>query len=168
LRGGKRVEAMTVTEDTRTEHGSGNVFADLDRPQAETHLLKAELVARIDQIIRARRLTQAAAELLGNFQPDVSRLLRGNFRDYSLERLLRLATSLGRTVEITIRKLGTRRQDGSGSRRFDREGLPFTEVAAGSAMGNKVGASRASYPPSEVCVSRSGISSQNKQTALAN
>lgn len=85
---------MNGTDDTRIEQGSGNVFADLDRPDAETHLLKAELVARIDQIIRERRLTQArTADLLGISQPDVSRLLRGNFRDYSVERLLRLLTT---------------------------------------------------------------------------
>ena len=84
---------MNGTNDTRIEQGSGNVFADLGRPDAETHLLKAELVARIDQIIRERRLTQArTAELLGISQPDVSRLLRGNFRDYSVERLLRLSS----------------------------------------------------------------------------
>ncbi len=102
---------MSAQDDTRIEPGSGNVFADLGRPDAETHLLKADLVARIDQIIRERRLTQAhAADLLGISQPDVSRLLRGNFRDYSVERLLRLLTNLGRDVEITIRKSRTRRQ----------------------------------------------------------
>jgi predicted XRE-type DNA-binding protein len=96
--------------DTRVERGSGNVFADLGRPDAETHLLKAELVARIEQIVRAQRLTQArAAELLGISQPDVSRLLRGNFRDYSVERLLRLLTGLGRDVDIVIRKPRARR-----------------------------------------------------------
>jgi predicted XRE-type DNA-binding protein len=101
---------MSDQDDARIERGSGNVFADLGRPEAETHLLKAELVARIDQIIRERRLTQArAAELLGISQPDVSRLLRGTFRDYSIERLLRLLTSLGRDVQITIRKPRTRR-----------------------------------------------------------
>ena len=101
---------MSKKDDARIEPGSGNVFADLGRPDAETHLLKAELVARIDQIIRERRLTQArAAELLGISQPDVSRLLRGNFRDYSVERLLRLMTILGRDVEIVIRKPRARR-----------------------------------------------------------
>lgn len=101
---------MSKKDDVRIERGSGNVFADLGRPDAETHLLKAELVTRIDQIIRERRLTQArAAELLGISQPDVSRLLRGNFRDYSVERLLRLMTILGRDVEIVIRKSRSRR-----------------------------------------------------------
>lgn len=93
------------TEKVKVERGSGNVFADLGRPDADTHLLKAELVTRIDEIVRERRLTQAqAADLLGLSQPDVSRLLRGNFRDYSVERLLRLLIALGRDVDIVIRK----------------------------------------------------------------
>jgi predicted XRE-type DNA-binding protein len=92
------------------KHGSGNVFADLGVPDADTHLLKAELVSRIDQILRQRRLTQSqAAGLLGISQPDVSRLLRGQFRDYSVERLLRLLQALGRDVEIVIRNPRARR-----------------------------------------------------------
>ena len=88
----------------KIERGSGNVFADLDRPDAEAHLLKAKLVTRIDAIIRQRGLTQvAAAKLLGLSQPDVSRLLRGHFREFSVERLLRLLMALGRDVEIVIR-----------------------------------------------------------------
>ena len=102
---------MSGKGDIRIERSSGNVFADLGRPDADVHFLKAELVSRIDQIIRERRLTQAqAAEQLGISQPDVSRLLRGNFRDYSVERLFRLLTGLGRDVEIVIRKPRARRQ----------------------------------------------------------
>jgi predicted XRE-type DNA-binding protein len=101
---------MTPEKGAPIERGSGNVFADLGRPDAEVHLLKAELVTRIDEIIRERHLTQAkAAELLGLSQPDVSRLLRGSFRDYSVERLLRLLTALGRDIEIVIRKPRARR-----------------------------------------------------------
>jgi len=100
-----------MDDDIGIERGSSNVFADLGRPDADAHLLKAELVSRIDQIIRERRLTQArVAEMLGISQPDVSRLLRGNFRDYSVERLLRLLTGLGRDVEIVIRKPRARRR----------------------------------------------------------
>ena len=94
-----------------TEESSGNVFADLGIPDAETHLLKAELVARIDGIIRSRGLTQTeAAKLLGLSQPDISRLLRGNFREYSVERLLRLLTHLGRDIEIVIREAKSQRR----------------------------------------------------------
>ncbi|MCY3625865.1 MAG: helix-turn-helix transcriptional regulator [Candidatus Dadabacteria bacterium] len=97
--------------EEKVERGSGNVFADLGHPEAEVHLLKAELVTRIDEIIRRRKLKQVdAAKLLGLSQPDVSRLLRGNFRDYSVERLLRLLTVLGRDVEIVIREPRSKRQ----------------------------------------------------------
>lgn len=99
------------TEEVKIERGSGNVFADLGRPDADAHQLKADLVTRIDEIIRRRRLTQTqAAELLGLSQPDVSRLLRGNFREYSVERLLRLLMALGRDIDIVIRKPKSRRQ----------------------------------------------------------
>lgn len=93
-----------IPSDSNIEPGSGNVFADLGRPQAEAHLLKAELVSRIDALIRRRGITQTeAGQLLGLSQPDVSRLLRGDFREYSLERLFRLLTALGRDIEIVIR-----------------------------------------------------------------
>lgn len=99
------------TEEMKIERGSGNVFADLGYPEPEVHLLKAELVTRIDRIIRRRKLKQVeAAKLLGLSQPDVSRLLRGDFRDYSVERLLRLLTALGRDVEIIIREPRSQRQ----------------------------------------------------------
>ena len=93
------------TSDSTVERGSGNVFADLDLPDADAHLLKAELVSRIDSIVRQRGITQAeAARILGLSQPDVSRLLRGDFRQYSIERLFRLLTALGRDIDILIRQ----------------------------------------------------------------
>ncbi len=94
-----------TTSDATVERGGGNIFADLGLPEADTHLLKAELVGRIDAILRQRDITQTeAARLLGLSQPDVSRLLRGDFREYSLERLLRLLTALGRDIDIVIRQ----------------------------------------------------------------
>ena len=87
--------------------GTKNVFADLGFPDAETHLLKAELVTRIQGVISGQKLTQtAAAKRMGLSQPDVSRLLKGQFRDVSVERLMRLLTRLGCDVDITIRNHG--------------------------------------------------------------
>lgn len=97
-------------DDVAVKRSSGNVFVDIGQPDAVGHMLKAELVVQIDLIVRDRRLTQKqAAELLGLSQPDVSRLLRGNFRQYSVDRLLRLLTLLGRDIDITIRKAAARR-----------------------------------------------------------
>jgi predicted XRE-type DNA-binding protein len=104
-------DRATRGDETRIERGSGNVFSDLGLADADGQLLKAELVSRIDEILRRRRLTQTqAAELLGLSQPHVSRLLRGSFREVSVERLLRLLMALGRDVEIVIRKPKSRRR----------------------------------------------------------
>ena len=97
-------DAMEPTEAS-VERGSGNVFADLGLPDADARLVKAGLVSRIDDIVRRRGITQTeASRLLGLSQPDVSWLLRGDFREYSLERLCRLLTALGRDVDIVIRQ----------------------------------------------------------------
>jgi predicted XRE-type DNA-binding protein len=79
------------------EIGSGNVFRDLGVPNAEEHLVKAQLVFKIDTIIKGRRLKQVeAADLLGIGQPDISKMLRGEFRQFSVERLLRFLVALNR------------------------------------------------------------------------
>ena len=61
---------------SKVEEGSGNVFADAGLPDAEVHLVKAQLVSRLYDIIRRRKLTQAqAAKVLGIKQPHVSQAL---------------------------------------------------------------------------------------------
>jgi predicted XRE-type DNA-binding protein len=86
------------------EIGSRNVFKELGIPNAEEHLAKAQLVFKIDSIMKSRRLKQAeTAELLGIKQPDVSKMLRGEFRQFSVERLLRFLVALDHDVEIVIK-----------------------------------------------------------------
>ena len=97
------------TRDDKIRRGSANVFADLGYSDPDTHLLKAQLVTRIDEIISHRKLTQVqAAEIMEISQPDVSRLLKGQFRDVSVERIMRLLTRLGCKVDIVIKRPGTR------------------------------------------------------------
>ena len=84
--------------------GKGNVFADIGVPNAEEHFVKAQLVFRIDSIMKERHMKQVdAAGLLGIRQPDVSKMLRGEFRQFSVERLLRFLVALGQDVEIVVR-----------------------------------------------------------------
>lgn len=83
---------------------SGNVFADMGLPQPDEELTKAQLATHIRQIIKRRRLTQAAAAtLMGIDQPKVSALLNGRLANFSSERLMRLLTTLGQDVDITIK-----------------------------------------------------------------
>jgi predicted XRE-type DNA-binding protein len=44
-----------------------------------------------------------AAKLFGVKQPVVSKMLRGNFRQFSVERLLRFLVALGQDVEIVVK-----------------------------------------------------------------
>jgi predicted XRE-type DNA-binding protein len=86
------------------EMGSGNVFADLGYAEADTHLFKAHLVSRITDVIAARKLAQVAAtKVMSVSQPDVSRMLKGHFRDVSVERIMGMLTRLGYDIEIKVR-----------------------------------------------------------------
>ena len=80
------------------------MFKDLGIPNAEEHLLKAQLVFKIDSIVKSRRLKQVeTAELLDVKQSDVSKMLRGEFRQFSVERLLRFLVALDHDVEIVVK-----------------------------------------------------------------
>ena len=79
-----------------------NVFAEVGLP-AE-YLAKAEILVGIDDAIKRKEMTQAAAAaVLGIDQPRVSALLRGRLDLFSLERLLSFVQKLGNSVEISIR-----------------------------------------------------------------
>lgn len=98
---------MTEQDDMFIKEGTGNVFADLGHADPDTHLLKAQLVSRLADAIKERHLTQsAAAKAAGVSQPDVSRILKGHFRDVSVERLMRMLTRLGCEVDIVVRPQG--------------------------------------------------------------
>lgn len=100
----RKSSKATTNAPAQVERGSGNVFADLDIPNPDIAVAKAELVQRIRQLITVRKLTQSkAATLLGLDQPKVSALLRGRVEGYSIDRLFRFLNALGQRVEITVR-----------------------------------------------------------------
>ena len=82
---------------------SGNVFADLGFSSEEAAILqmRADLMAKLRKVIKARKLTQTrAAKLLGVSQSRVSDLARGKWEKFSLEMLITLATRAGIRVRI--------------------------------------------------------------------
>lgn len=102
---------MAPEQKIEVTRGSANVFADIGMPDAEEHLLKVQLVTQVTDIIKKRQLTQkGAGAVMGLKQPDVSKLLRGQFRGYSIGRLLEFLVALGHDVEIVVkRKARTKR-----------------------------------------------------------
>jgi predicted XRE-type DNA-binding protein len=104
------------------EKSSGNVFADLGLENADELLLKAEIVSEIARLMKIKKLTQAkAASLTGTAQPDLSNLLRGRFRGFSVERLMLMLTAFGRDVEVVVRPAARSKKHG---------GIRFKRVAA--------------------------------------
>jgi predicted XRE-type DNA-binding protein len=58
-------------------------------------------VAQLYRHSTERKLTQArTGALLGISQPEVSRLFRGHFREYSIERLISFLTAFNLDIEI--------------------------------------------------------------------
>ncbi len=87
------------------EKGSTNVYADLGIAGAEEMLVKAQLAAKIAEIIKRRKMTQVqAAQLLGIPQPKLSNMLRGRFRGISEVKMLECLTRLGSDVQIVVKK----------------------------------------------------------------
>lgn len=92
-----------TAREPAVQFSGGNVFADLKIPNPDQYLAKAELAAKILQIVQQRRLTQAATgKLLGIAQPKVSALLNGRLDGFSTERMFRFLNALGCDVRITV------------------------------------------------------------------
>jgi predicted XRE-type DNA-binding protein len=83
------------------EVSSGNVFADAGLLNPEEVLARAELLRRLNNAIRARRLTPArAAAVLGTRRSTVENVLNGKLSSFSLVQLTAFLTALGEEVEI--------------------------------------------------------------------
>lgn len=90
---------------TKVTRSSGNVFADIGLPDADGYALKADVVIKLAKTIEARGLTQGeTAKITGIAQPDLSKLLRGKFEGFSMDRLLQALMALGSDIEIRVKK----------------------------------------------------------------
>jgi putative addiction module component (TIGR02574 family) len=83
------------------ETGSGNVFKDLGLADPDERQLRVQLAARLNDLLQAEGLTQAAAaKLLGMAQPHVSELKNYKLSRFSSERLLHCITLLNRDMDM--------------------------------------------------------------------
>ncbi len=106
---------------TKVHQSTGNVFADLSLPDANAHMLKAQIVAELYRLTQARKLTQArAGKVMGISQPEVSRLFKGHFREYSIDRLITFLTAFNQDVVISVEPRASSSLKGSGNVSFRR------------------------------------------------
>ena len=86
----------------------GNVFDALGFSASEASALKikAEILSAILEHVRAKGYTQAQlADILDEYQPSVSNLLKGRISQVSIEKLLRYADRLHLQTSITVRPI---------------------------------------------------------------
>lgn len=89
--------------DEEVTVSTGSAFHALGLPDADDLVLRAELLRKIADVIKERKLTQSrAGELMNMDQPRVSSLLRGKITKFSTDRLLRALSDLGQDVELRI------------------------------------------------------------------
>lgn len=90
-------------EKIEVEKSSGNIFRDLEMPDPEEHLAKCRLVFIIDDIITKRQLRRSkAAKILGIRKSELSDLLDGLFRDFSMTALFSMLEKLNHEIEVVV------------------------------------------------------------------
>lgn len=84
--------------------GSGNVYRDLNLPDADVRQLKAILAAEIVKTLDCEHLSvRKAQSLTGMDAGDFSRVRNADFRRISIERLMAMLNGLGSRVDVKIR-----------------------------------------------------------------
>jgi predicted XRE-type DNA-binding protein len=92
---GKRLELI---------RGSGNVFRDLNRENADLEQLKALLAAEIIKTLDRGELTVRAAQARTGFAAaDFSRIRNADLARFTADRLMSILNRLGSRVEVRIR-----------------------------------------------------------------
>ena len=97
-----------MSKRLRIEKGSGNVFLDIGFPpeQANNLLLRADMMIRIEDLVRSSGMTQqAAARMLGVTQPRLNQLLKRKIELFSLDALVNMLAKAGMRVELKVKKV---------------------------------------------------------------
>jgi predicted XRE-type DNA-binding protein len=90
-----------MTQEPVFEESSGNVFADLGLENADELFTRGKIGIQVLRLLRQRNLKQREiSDLLGIPQPEVSRLMNGEFQRFSEGKLLIFLKRLD--TEITL------------------------------------------------------------------
>ena len=111
-----------MNEELELVHGSGNVFRDLDDPDADLKQAKAVLAARIIAALDRTGLTvRKASDLTGFAAADFSRIRNANLTRFTLDRLMRMLAALDRSAGVIVH-IGNRPAHRASSDDASREG----------------------------------------------
>ncbi|MYC67739.1 MAG: XRE family transcriptional regulator [Acidobacteriia bacterium] len=93
----------TVDEDLQLVHGSGNVFRDFGRADADVRQTKVLLAARIIGILDDEGLsTRKAERRTGVSHADFTRIRKVQLDRFTIDRLMTVLNKLGQQVDVQI------------------------------------------------------------------
>ncbi len=91
-------------EKLKLVRGSGNVFRDLGRENADVEQLKALLAAEIIKALDRDEMTVRAAQARTGFAAaDFSRIRNNDLARFTADRLMSILNRLGSRVEVKVR-----------------------------------------------------------------
>ncbi len=91
------------SDESELVRGSGNVFRDFGRPDADVQQTKALLAARIIGILDDEGLSTRKAEArTGVSHADFTRIRNVRLQRFTIDRLMTVLNKLGRRVEVRI------------------------------------------------------------------
>ena len=105
-------------EKLETVRGSGNVFRDLGRPNADIEQLKATLAGQIIKALDSEELSlRAAHERTGIAAADFSRIRNADLDRFTVDRLMSILNRLGTRLEVKVSVRPSKKSSGSGRHR---------------------------------------------------
>ena len=90
----------------RMKRSSGNTFADTGFPtkQAANLHVRGMLMMEIERFIKQHNMKQTkAAKYFGVNQPEISNLLKGHIDKFSVDKLVNMASRIGKEINISIK-----------------------------------------------------------------
>jgi predicted XRE-type DNA-binding protein len=92
-----------MSDDFDLVRGSGNVFRDLNQPNADLEQLRAILAAQVLAVMDEKKLSvRKLAELTGIDAADFSRIRNANLTRFTVDRLMTILDRLNQHVEVSV------------------------------------------------------------------
>jgi predicted XRE-type DNA-binding protein len=92
-----------MKRDVEIVRGSGNVFRDFGRANADLEQLRSILAARIIEVLDERGLSVRKAQAItGIAAADFSRIRRANLGRFTIDRLMAILARLDQRVQVRV------------------------------------------------------------------
>lgn len=91
-------------DDMELVRGSGNIFEDFSRPDADIEQFRSVLAARIIGVLDERALSvRKAEELTGFAAADFSRIRNARLDRFTIDRLMLILTRMGQKIDVDVK-----------------------------------------------------------------